>query len=456
MPHRESPLCKAAKSKPPPKSQAKNPVVLTRFAVYRARVSDRTVPQDPALSDEEESSSEPAEQAPLAVDSGAGAGAPGMSRRERLAAAAEKRREQRTKERAQAAAVGLDAGERVDDALVRATDRVGRFVKRHFNVMQWVFVGAIAVWIGVQVYTYRKLKGEAKVGDNLGKAAQAALAAANVEEEPTAPGIPADPAPKFASDADRFKTARESFEAAIALKKNEGSVLLAELGLAGVELDEGKAGEARARYERVKAAPYAQKDSELRGRALEGIALTHETGNDTEAALKAYRELENADIAGFVEVALVSQARLLAEGGQTAPAKEALDKLQKRLEKADIEADKTFYLGPTLQALKTLISPDEAKEPNLDELQKTLQELSKKAGAQSSAPLELPTDAPAIPEPAPEAPAPAPEAPAVPPAPAPKAPAPAPAPQAPAPEAPAPAAPAPGTPPTQDPAGGTQ
>lgn len=414
-------------------------------------MSDRTVPQDPALSDEEESSSEPTEQAPSAVTSGAGAGAPGLSRRERLAAAAEKRREQRTKERAQAAAVGLDAGERVDDALVRATDRAGRFVKRHFNVMQWVFVGAIAVWIGFQVYTYRKLKGEAKVGDNLGKGAQAALAAANVEEQPTAPGTPVDPAPKFASDADRFKTAREAFEAAIALKKNEGSVLLAELGLAGVDLDEGKAGEARARYERVKAAPYAQKDSELRGRALEGIALTHETGNDTEAALKAYRELENADIAGFVEVALVSQARLLAEGGQTAPAKEALDKLQKRLEKADIKADKTFYLGPTLQALKTLISPDEPKEPNLDELQKTLQELSKKAGAQS-APLQLPTgEAPAIPEPAPETPA-------VPQAPAPKAPAPTPAPQAPAPapEAPAPAAPAPGTPPGQDPAGGTQ
>jgi predicted negative regulator of RcsB-dependent stress response len=391
------------------------------------------VPQDPAVGDEEASESELAEQASPAANPGA----PALSRRERLAAAAEKRREQRTKERAQAAAVGLDAGERVDDALVRATDRVGRFVKRHFNVMQWVFVGVLAAWIGVQIFNYRKLKGEAKVGDNLGKAAQAALAGANVEEEPAVPGMPEDTAPKFATDEERFKTARASFEAAIALKKNEGSVLLAELGLAGVDLDEGKAGEARARYERVKSAPYAQKDNELRGRALEGIALSHEVANETEAALKAYRELENSGLEGFVEVALLSQARLQAESGQVAPAKETLDKLQKHLEKAAIKPEKTFYLGPSLQALKTLIAPDEPKasDPaNLDELQKTLQELSKKMGSQPS---ELPLGEAADPVPA-EPVAPAPQAPA--------APAPAPAPET---------AP-PGTPTGQDPSGGTQ
>jgi hypothetical protein len=366
-----------------------------------------------------------------------------LSRRERLAAAAEKRREQRTKERQQAAAVGLDASERVDDALVRTTDKVSRLVKRHFNVLQWVFVGVIAVWIGFQIYTYRKLKAEAKVGDNLGKAAQASLALPNAEEEPTAPGTPADPAPKFATDEERLKVARESFEAAIALKKTEGSVLLAELGLAGIELDEGKASEARSRYERVKDAPYAQKDNELRGRALEGIALTHEAGNDLEAALKAYREIENAGIDGFVEMALLSQARILAEKGDTAAAKEALSKLQQRLDKAEIKADKTFYLGPSLQALKTLIAPDEpeqAEPTNMDDLQKTLQELSKKMGAQGAAPPVLSVSIP--PTPAPEAPAPE-----------------APAPQAPAPEAPAapaPEAPAPGSPPGQDPAGGTQ
>jgi hypothetical protein len=388
-------------------------------------VSDRTVPQDPAVGDEETSASEAAEQAPPDANPGASA----LSRRERLAAAAEKRRELRSKERAQAAAVGLDASERVDDALVRATDRAVRFIKRHFNVMQWVFVGVIAVWIGVQVFTYRKLKNEAKVGDSLGKAAHAALAAANAEEPPAEPGVPEDPGPKFASDAERLKAARTSFEAALALKKSEGSVLLAELGLAGLDLDEGKPQEARARYERVKTAPYAQKDNEIRGRAMEGIALSHEVANETDAALKAYRELENTGLDGFVELALLSQARLQAESGQTAPAKETLDKLQKRLEKADVEPDKTFYLGPSLQALKTLIAPDEPKstEANLDELQKTLQELSKKMGSQ---PAELPSgDAPM--EPSPEAPAP--EAPA-----------------------PAPEAPVPGTPTGQDPSGGTQ
>jgi hypothetical protein len=348
--------------------------------------------------------------------------------------------------------VGLDTSEKVDDALVRVTDKTARFIKRHFNLLQWVFVGALAVWIGVQVYNYRKLKGEAKVGDNLGKAAQAALASINAEEEPAVPGIPPDPAPKFSSEEERLKVARESFEAAIALKKSEGSVILAELGLAGIELDQGKASEARQRYERVRTAPVVQKFPECRGRALEGIALTFEADNDVEGALKAYRELENSDIDGFVEMALLSQARLQFEKGQLAPAKEALDKLQKRLEKAEIEADKTFYLGPSLQALKTLIDPEGPKTPepaNMDDLQKTLEELSKKMGSIAPAgSAEAPVTPPApigevVP---PEEPAPAPAAPA----PA------APAPAAPAPAAPAPAAPAPGTPPTQDPSGGTQ
>jgi hypothetical protein len=114
-----------------------------------------------------------------------------------------------------------------------------------------------------------------------------------------------------------------------------------------------------------------------------------------------------------------------------------LDKLQKHLEKAAIKPEKTFYLGPSLQALKTLIAPDEPKasDPaNLDELQKTLQELSKKMGSQPS---ELPLGEAADPVPA-EPVAPAPQAPA--------APAPAPAPET---------AP-PGTPTGQDPSGGTQ
>lgn len=401
-------------------------------------MSDRTVPQDPVLSGDEESQSEPKD-----AEQPANPGAPALSRRERLAAAAEKRREQRQKERQQAAAVGLDAGERVDDALVRATDRMGRFVKRHFNVMQWVFVGAIAVWIGVQVFNYRKLKSEAKVGDNLGKGAHAALAPIDKDEEAVVPGMPADPRPKYDNDAARLKAAREGYEAAIALKKSEGSVLVAELGLAGLDLDEGKAAEARTRYERVKSAPYAQKDSELRGRALEGIALSYEAANDNEAAIKAYREIENSGIEGFVEMAMLAQARILVEKGDTAAAKEALDKLQKRLEKVESKAEKTFYLGPTLQALKALIAPNEPVTPepgSMDDLQKTLQELSKKMGGSQSVqlPMQVPPEAPEAP--APEAPAPTPEAPAVP-----------------APEAPTPGTAAPpGTPGGQDPSGGTQ
>lgn len=315
--------------------------------------------------------------------------ASGMTRRERLAAAAERRRNERAKERAQAAAIGLDASERVDDALSRVTDRTVRFVRRHFNVMQWVFVAAIAIWVGLQIYHYRREKNEAKVGDALMKAAIAA-------QLPLLPDLPEgaqvdDRRPSFAGDKERLQAARVAYEAAASLHKNDGAVALAELGLAAVQLDQGKASEARSTYEKVKAMPVATQLPEVKGRALEGIALSHEVEGKNDAALKAYRELENSGLEGFVETALLAQARLLLADGKTDEAKATVEKLDQRLEKEKINPQKTFYLGPTLAALKLQIDPTGgikklSGDTDMEELQKTLQELAKKAG--KTAPLQ--------------------------------------------------------------------
>lgn len=345
--------------------------------------------------------------------------ASGMTRRERLAAAAERRRNERAKERAQAAAIGLDASERVDDALSRVTDKSVRFVRRHFNVMQWVFVSAIAIWVGLQVYHYRRDKNEAKVGDALMKAANAA-------QLPLLPELPEgaqvdDRRPSFPGDQERLEAARGAYVTAASLHKNDGAVALAELGLAAVQLDQGKAAEARATYEKVKAMPVAAQLLEVRGRALEGIALSHEIEGKNDAALKAYRELENSGIEGFVETALLAQARVLLADGKTDEAKAAVEKLDQRLEKEKVNPQRTFYLGPTLATLKLQIDPTGAikklsGDTDMEELQKTLQELAKKAGKTAplqdsdpleaqdlSIPLDLP-DEPVAPEASNEAP----------------------------------------------------
>jgi hypothetical protein len=133
--------------------------------------------------------------------------------------------------------------------------------------------------------------------------------------------------------------------------------------------------------------------------------------------------LENAGIDGFVEMAQLAQARLLAEKGDLAGAKDALDKLNKRLEKAEIKLQSTLYIGPTVAALQLMIDPtgqlkaqsDAKSDPlsklkqvgggtDLETLKKTLQELAQKAGKGAPAPLTTGTQAPAPAAPAPAAP----------------------------------------------------
>ena len=57
-----------------------------------------------------------------------------------------------------AALAALDAGEIVDDALARATYTATVWLKRNFNVVQWVVVVLVAGGIGWQIYTWRTAK----------------------------------------------------------------------------------------------------------------------------------------------------------------------------------------------------------------------------------------------------------------------------------------------------------
>ena len=70
---------------------------------------------------------------------------------------------------------GLDASERMDDALSRAADGSFRWVKKHFNVVQWLIVGGAAVWVGWQIYSWRSDKMSSKVSDALAEAVNADL-----------------------------------------------------------------------------------------------------------------------------------------------------------------------------------------------------------------------------------------------------------------------------------------
>src|SRR5438552_2534206 len=188
-------------------------------------------------------------------------------------AAQSKNRSERDRERREAALTGLDATERVDDAFSRAADTSFKWLKEHFNVAQWLIVGAVATWIGFQIYTWRAEKHAAKISDALTQAIEAEqgkIGAADQEGKRDARGE-LDVRRAFATDDDRLKAAEDAYRKLSGGGGTPGS--LAKLGLAGVLYDQGKYDEARKLYSEVLGSELAKVDPDARDRSLEGVGI---------------------------------------------------------------------------------------------------------------------------------------------------------------------------------------
>jgi predicted negative regulator of RcsB-dependent stress response len=246
-------------------------------------------------------------------------------------AAASKARERRKREREAASAVGLDATEMVDDALVRVTDKAGRFVRRHSNALQWAFGIGVIGWFGWQVYSWRQGNVNAERSDALfaaialehGKTGDPAE-----QGKPNANGI-VDPTPIFTSDAERLEAAAKGYATAVEQGSSSVAAAFARLGQAGVLLEQGKADEARAAFEQVLATSAAGSSVELRGNAIEGRALSLESKGDLPGALAAFEQL--AAVPSFENRALFQQARVKHLQADDTASKALLNKLFKNL-----------------------------------------------------------------------------------------------------------------------------
>jgi tetratricopeptide (TPR) repeat protein len=183
----------------------------------------------------------------------------------------------------------------------------------------------------------------------------------------------------FATDADRLEAAAKSYRAAADARPGTTPGNLAKLGLAGVLYDQGKPDEAIPLYEQVLASELSKLDPEVRGRSLEGLGLCLEAKGDRDGALKRYGELENTDVAGFRELGLYDQARLLHAKGDDAGAKERLKKVIDKLGKDKAEEGEGNYLLEVSKDLLQRIDPSALPPPTSEEaLQKALQEFQKK------------------------------------------------------------------------------
>ena len=141
------------------------------------------------------------------------------NRRARRAAASTSRKKGHARHRAAAASAktaGLDAGEMVDDALSRAADGSARWIKNHFNIVQWLIVASVAGWIGWQIYSWRSDKTAVKISDSLSEAVDAEfgrIGSPDDEGKVDARGS-VDTRRVFSTDDDRLKaTAADSYQA---------------------------------------------------------------------------------------------------------------------------------------------------------------------------------------------------------------------------------------------------
>ena len=306
------------------------------------------------------------------------------NRRARRAAAANKRRGKTPNDRIAprpGTYGGLDASERVDDALSRGADNAVRWIKDHFNIVQWLIVAAVGTWIGLQIYTWRSDKAAAKAGLLLSEAMAAEngrIGSADDEGKRDSRGS-LDVRPVFATQDERLKSAAESYRSVIAAGGAAASV--AKLGLAGVLYDQGKFDDAKKAYQDVASSDLAKQDPQSKGRALEGVGLCAEAKGDEDGALQAYKALENAEVPGFHELALFDEARVMHEKGDDESAKPLLTKILQKLGKEAPEGptDAPGYLAGSARELLMQIDPKAVPPPSSNEaLQKALKEFQKK------------------------------------------------------------------------------
>ncbi len=303
------------------------------------------------------------------------------NRRARRARAAQ-RRQQKGRPRPGSALEALDATERVDDVLTRATDRLARWAQDHFNIVQWLVVAAIAGWVGFQIYSWRAGKTAAKVGTLLADAVAAdygRVGAADDDIKRDSHGD-VDARPAFPTEADRIKAATDGYQTVATERAGTPAAGLAKLGLAGLAYDQGKYDDATKLYEDVANSDLAKTDAESKGRALEGIGLSLEAKGDLPGAEKAFTAFENAEVPGFHDLAVYDLARVLHEKGDDDGAKGRLVKVVEKLSKQPTSpGGAPTYLATASRELLQEIDPKAVPPPSSDEaLQRALQEFQKK------------------------------------------------------------------------------
>jgi hypothetical protein len=218
----------------------------------------------------------------------------------------------------------------------------------------------IVALLGVASFLYYDHKRETEASMSLTKAVEAQ--GAKIGEPPKTEDEDANKDVYYKTFDDRRAAALKQYREVQSKFSGTGAAILSRLAEGSLLLDQREFDNALAAFNDVKGSELSKVDTEVKGRALEGIGFAYElkamaapAGKETnlDAALAAFKELENAaDVKGFKEMAMYHQARVLQNKGQNDKAKEILLSLKERLNKSEDPVATGLPPPPTYPYLK--------------------------------------------------------------------------------------------------------
>ena len=297
-------------------------------------------------------------------------------------------------------AVAADA-----DPLIERTAKLSDWAKKNQKLVQIVGVALCLGLLGIAGYLYYDHKRETEASLILTKAVEAQRA--QIGEPKKSDDDDESHQLHFKTFDDRRAAALKQYKEVQSKFPGTGAAILARLAEGSLLLDTRDADGALAAYNDVKGSALAAADTEVKGRALEGIGFAHElkavaapAEKDThlDAALAAFKELENSvDVKGFKELAMYHQARVLMNKGDKDKAKELLLSLKQRLDKVEdpvavglpvppsfpylreVAMDRLREIDP-LAAPKAMVPPAGGANLTPEQIRRMIEQMQKKGG----------------------------------------------------------------------------
>lgn len=227
------------------------------------------------------------------------------------------------------------------DPLIERTTKLTEWLKKNQRAVQAVGALLCVSLLGVAGYLWYDHKRETEASQTLAKAVEAQRSPIGERKDDDED----DGTVFYKSFADRRAASLEQYRQVQGKFAGTGAAILARLAEGSLLLDGRDPEGALSAFTDVKGSALAAADSEVKGRALEGIGFAHEQralaapdekDKHLDAAIEAFRELENTvEVKGFKELAMYHQARVLMSKGETDKAKELLLSLKERFEKPD-------------------------------------------------------------------------------------------------------------------------